>query len=117
MTTYPFDTDRLVAICRKNDVAMVGVFGSMARGEATAHNDIDLLVKFGKRKSLLALVRLERELSAVGRKVDVLTEAAISPYLRQRILGDLQVIYADECDDIPILKAQVQGILRELGGH
>jgi predicted nucleotidyltransferase len=94
MTTYPFDTGRLIAICRKNDVAMVGVFGSMARGESTAQSDIDLLVKFGKRKSLLALVRLERELSsALGRKVDVLTEPAISPYLRERILGDLQVIY------------------------
>jgi hypothetical protein len=94
MTAYPFDTARLVAICRKNDVAMVGIFGSMARGEATAQSDIDLLVKFAKRKSLLALVRLERELSsALGRKVDLLTEAAISPYLRERVLGDLQVIY------------------------
>jgi predicted nucleotidyltransferase len=94
MTAYPFDTARLVAICRQNDVAMGGVFGSMARGEATGQSDIDLLVKFAKRKSLLALVRLERELSsALGRKVELLTEAAISPYLRERILGDLQVIY------------------------
>ena len=94
MTAYPFDKARLVAICRQNDVAMVGIFGSMARGEATAQSDIDLLIKFAKRKSLLALVRLERELSsALGRKVDLLTEAAISPYLRERVLGDLQVIY------------------------
>jgi predicted nucleotidyltransferase len=94
MVAYSFDKDRLVAICRRNDVTMVGVFGSMARGEATAQSDVDLLVKFGKRKSLLALVRLERELStALGRKVDVLTEPAISPYLRDRILRDLQVLY------------------------
>ncbi len=94
MAVYPFDIDRLIEICRKNDVAMVGIFGSVARGEATAQSDIDLLVKFAKRKSLLALVRLERDLSsALGRKVDLLTEAAISPYLRERILGELQVIY------------------------
>ena len=73
---------------------MIGVFGSMARGEATNRSDIDLLVKFSKRKSLLALVKLERELSTIlGRKVDLLTEAAISPYLRERIMHDLQVIY------------------------
>jgi len=73
---------------------MVGVFGSMARGEATEQSDIDLLVKFSKRKSLLALVRLERELSAaLGRKVDLLTEAAISPYLRDRIKREIRVIY------------------------
>lgn len=94
MVAYPFDTDRLISICRQNDVSMVGVFGSMARGEATRGSDIDLLVEFAGRKSLLALVRLERELSAaLGRKVDLLTKAAISPYLRDRILQDLQVIY------------------------
>ena len=73
---------------------MIGVFGSAARGEITKQSDIDLLVKFSKRKSLLALVRLERELSnALGRKVDLLTEADISQYLRERILRELQVIY------------------------
>jgi hypothetical protein len=96
MNDYPFDTQALIDICRRNDVAMLGVFGSMARGEATPHSDIDLLVQFSGRKSLLALVRLERQLSeALGRKVDLLTEAALSPYLRERILGELQVIYEE----------------------
>jgi len=37
---------------------------------------------------------LERELSkALGRKVDLLTEAAISPYLRERILKETRVVY------------------------
>jgi hypothetical protein len=73
---------------------MIGVFGSVVRGEAVEQSDIDFLVEFAKRKSLLALVKLERELSAaLGRKVDVVTEAAISPYLREGILNELQVIY------------------------
>jgi predicted nucleotidyltransferase len=91
---YPFSVSRLIDICRQNDVDMVGVFGSMARGEARKKSDIDLLVRFSKRKSLLAVVRLERELSeALGRKVDLLTEAAISPYLRERILTEVKVVY------------------------
>lgn len=90
MATYPFNVSRLVDICCQNDVSMVGVFGSMARGEAKKKSDIDLVV----RKSLLAVVRLERELSeALGRKVDLLTEVAISPYLRERIMKELRVIY------------------------
>src|SRR3989442_15415007 len=97
MTTVrelPFDTDKLIDICRHNDVARIGVFGSSARGETTADSDIDLLVEFSKRKSLLSLVALEREMSvALGKKVDLLTEAAISPYLRDRILQDLRIIY------------------------
>jgi len=94
MKTLPFDTHQIIEICQNNDVSMIGVFGSMARGEATNRSDIDLLVKFSKRKSLLALVKLERELTTIlGRKVDLLTEAAISPYLRERVMDDLQVIY------------------------
>jgi predicted nucleotidyltransferase len=94
MATYPFDTRKLIDLCRQNDVIRIGVFGSMARGEATEQSDIDLLIEFSTRKSLLALVALERKLSlALGRKVDLLTEAAISPYLRDRILHEQQVIY------------------------
>ena len=94
MRTISLDTEKLITICRENDVSMLGVFGSVARGDATEQSDIDLLVKFSKRKGLLALVRLERVLSeALERKVDLLTEAAISPYIRENILKDLQVLY------------------------
>jgi uncharacterized protein len=88
------DTSKLVEICRRNDASMVALFGSMARGNATADSDVDLLVRFNRRKSLLALVRLERELTAaLGRKVDLLTEASVSPYLRERIFSELRVLY------------------------
>mgnify|MGYP001104650556 CR=1 FL=1 len=69
MATLPFDTGKLVEICRKNDVLKIGVFGSVARGEATDQSDVDLLVYFSKPKSLLTLVALERQIStALGRK-------------------------------------------------
>ena len=80
MVALSFDIDKLIEICRENDAAMVGVFGSVARGEDTFASDIDLMVKFSRRKSLLDIVKLERKLSTVlGKKVDLLTEAAISP--------------------------------------
>jgi predicted nucleotidyltransferase len=70
MSALLFDTTTLIELCRENDVAKLGVFGSMARGEANHLSDIDLLVEFSKRKSLLALVSLERKMSAaLGRKV------------------------------------------------
>jgi predicted nucleotidyltransferase len=94
MNMYPFDTRKLIEVCRQNDVIKVGVFGSMVRGEANEQSDLDLIVEFSKRKSLLTLVALERQLALVlGRKVDLLTEAALSPYLRDRILRELDVIY------------------------
>jgi predicted nucleotidyltransferase len=94
MMSLPLETPKLIEICRRNDVSSLGVFGSAARGEATTQSDLDLLVKFSKRKSILAVVSLERQLAeAFGRKVDLVTEAALSPYLRSRILRDLRVIY------------------------
>ena len=94
VTAFPFDTDKLIELCRQNDVSKLSVFGSVARGEADDQSDIDLLVEFSRRKSLLSLVALERQLSdALGRKVDLLTEAAISPYLRDRIRRDQRVLY------------------------
>jgi predicted nucleotidyltransferase len=96
MATYPFNLPQLIDICRQHDVSMIGVFGSMARGESKKQSDIDLIVRFSKRKSLLAVVKLERELSeALGRKVDLLTEGALSPYLRERILKEIRVVYGE----------------------
>ena len=88
------DIKKLIEICRTNDIARIGVFGSVARGETTDKSDVDLLVYFLKRKSLLSVVSLERKMSeALGKKVDLLTEASISPYLRDRIKRQTRMIY------------------------
>lgn len=94
MLTLPFDPNKLIPIYKRNKVASVGIFGSMARGDYHPESDVDLLVKFSERIGLLALIRLERELSeALGRETDVVTEAAISPYLRDQILSEVKIIY------------------------
>jgi len=94
MIGLPVDVEKMLEICRQNDVIKIGVFGSFARGEATEENDLDLLVYFARRKSLLTMVALERRLSeALGRKVDLLTEAALSPYLRDTIKKEMVVVY------------------------
>lgn len=93
-TALPFDVNLLTQICRQNDVSMLGVFGSAARGELNADSDIDLLVRFSKKKSLFNLVDLEEKLiDALGKEIDIVTEASLSPHLRDSILGDLIVIY------------------------
>jgi predicted nucleotidyltransferase len=88
-------TKRIIAICSKYHVATISLFGSLARGEAKEASDIDLLVSFSRPVSLLRMVSLERELTeALGRKVDLLTEASLSPYLRAQILKERQLVYA-----------------------
>ena len=73
----------------------IAVFGSYVRGEEKPGSDIDILVEFSDRKSLLELVRIERELSeGLGIKVDLLTEKSISPYLIDAIKEQMEVIYS-----------------------
>ena len=67
----------------------VRVFGSVVRGEAGQTSDIDLLVQMDSGRSLLDLIELTQELESVlQRKVDVLTDEGLSPYLKERIQAE-----------------------------
>jgi len=73
----------------------IGIFGSFAREEENPGSDIDILVKFRETITLLQLVKIERELSHIlGKKVDLVTEAAIrNEKLRSYIYQDLKIIF------------------------
>lgn len=74
-------------------VARIGVFGSVARGEARPDSDIDIIVEFTTPPGYFGLVRLEDRLSSsLGRRVDLFTVGGLHPALRDRILGE--VVYA-----------------------
>jgi len=87
-------TNKLVSILKKHGVRRIEVFGSYARGEAKPESDLDVIVEFEKRKSLLELVGIEQELEdALGIKVELLTRASISPYLIERIEKESKVVF------------------------
>ena len=76
-------------IARQHGARNLRVFGSVARGEAGEGSDLDLLVEMEPRRSLLDLVAIKQDLEdLLGCKVDVVTEAAVSPYLRERVLNE-----------------------------
>jgi len=83
----------LVDILSRHDASRIAIFGSRVRGEERPDSDLDVLVSFGRAKSLLRLIAIERELSeSLGIKVDLLTETALSPHLRERIQPQLKVL-------------------------
>ena len=64
----------------------VRIFGSVARGEARPESDVDFLVEMDSGRSLLDLIELSQDLETLlQRKVDILTDQGLSPYLEQRI--------------------------------
>ena len=86
--------ETIVAILTKNDAEWIAIFGSYARGSADPASDIDILVRFSRKKSLFQLVRIEDELvRALCMKVDLVTENAVSPYLADAIYRDAVMIY------------------------
>ena len=83
----------LVDVLKKHDVKKAALFGSIVRGEATDESDIDLLVEFEGRKSLLDLAGLKLDLQEIVRRnVDVLTYKSLHPLLKERILSEQEVI-------------------------
>ncbi|NPA27189.1 MAG: nucleotidyltransferase family protein [Chloroflexi bacterium] len=93
-TIFSAHAAEIQELCRRYGVRSLRVFGSAARGTANSTSDIDLLVQFSRPVGLLHLVRLQRELTEVlGRPVDLVTEKALSPYIRPRALAEAQIIY------------------------
>jgi uncharacterized protein len=71
---------------------MVGIVGSVARGEATAESDIDVIVDIVKAPSLFQIVRAESELKeavGVGMPVEFVFREGMRPSGRALIERDL----------------------------
>jgi hypothetical protein len=67
----------------------VRVFGSVARGDDDEGSDVDVLIDVEPGRTLLDVIAFEQELQQLlGRKVEVLTDGGLSPYLQQRILAE-----------------------------
>jgi predicted nucleotidyltransferase len=76
-------------LAAKHGVTDVRIFGSMARGDATEASDVDLVVRPLPGTSLLELGGLLMEVQALlGRRVEVVSERALHPAMRERVLKE-----------------------------
>ena len=90
--------ENILPLILPHGVKRVAIFGSFVRGEETAQSDIDLLVTLkpmGQRPPVgLKWFGLEEELSKVlGRKVDLISEKALSPYVRPYVQKEMVILY------------------------
>lgn len=81
----------LLALAERHGLADVRVFGSMARDDADENSDVDLLVTLRPGATGLALGGLLGDAQdLLQRQVDVVTEGALHPALRERVLREAQ---------------------------
>ena len=90
--------EKILPLILPHGVKRVAIFGSFVRGEGTAQSDLDLLVTLkpmGQRPPMgLKWFGLEEELSKVlGRKVDLISEKALSPYIRPYVQKEMVILY------------------------
>lgn len=91
----PKQREEIEEFCRRNGIRRLALFGSVLRQDFTSDSDIDVLVEFEKGKSVgLRFFEMERELSEIlGRKVDLNTPGFLSPYFREEVLRNAEVLY------------------------
>ena len=89
------EQEKIIEICRRNDISFCALFGSFARGEANSTSDIDLLVRFSKPKGYNWLDAAFEIEEVLGKKVDLITEKGMSPHVRDYVYRDLQVLYGE----------------------
>ena len=79
----------ILRIATKRGASNVRIFGSIARGEADAESDIDLLVDLESGRSLFDLGGLLMDLQdLLGHKVDVVTEKGLRERIREHVLKE-----------------------------
>ncbi len=81
------DKEALERFCRRHHIVRLSLFGSAVRGELRAQSDLDFLVEYaaGHRPGLVA----------GWRQVDLVNPKYLNPRLRDRILAEAQMQYAE----------------------
>ncbi len=93
----PVDHDRLAEFCRRNHIRRLSFFGSVLREDFGPESDVDVLVQFEPGAVIgFRIFDIEAELSEMlgGRRVDLVSEKYLNPYLRDRVLRSAVVQYA-----------------------
>lgn len=76
-------------IAEKHGAYNIRIFGSVVRGEAGPDSDIDFLIDAGPATSSWFPAGLILDLQEIlGRPVEVVTEKALNPYIRDHVLRE-----------------------------
>ena len=99
MTQFSETTRRRIEeLCKKNKVRELSLFGSRVRGDSTESSDFDILVDFQPDSgiSLFEFSRMQIDLEELlGTKVDLVPKSGLKPLIRDSVLSEAELIYAD----------------------
>jgi len=89
--------EEIAAFCRRHHIRKLAWFGSFIRDDFGPDSDIDVLVEFEPQAvvGFFRLFDMEDELSRMlgGRRVEMHTPRSLSPYFRDEVLAEAEVLY------------------------
>jgi predicted nucleotidyltransferase len=81
--------EEIIAVANRYGASNIRIFGSVARGDATDSSDLDLVVKFDDKRTLLDHAGLKGALEDfLGVDVDVIDADGMPPRLRTEVERD-----------------------------
>jgi predicted nucleotidyltransferase len=90
--------------CRRHHICKLALFGSVLRDDFRPDGDIDVLVEFesGHAPGFIRLAGIALELSELlgRRKVDMNTPMGLSPYFRDEVMAEAEVVYVGACSKL-----------------
>jgi len=89
--------DQIADFCRRHHIRRLALFGSVLRDDFGPESDLDVLVEFAPGHTPgFAFIAMQDELSALlGRKVDLNTPQCLSRYIRDEVVAESEVQYAE----------------------
>jgi len=81
---------QILALAKKHGVLNIRLFGSVAKNEDKKSSDVDFLVEMTKGSTLFDIIALKQDMEdMLGVKVDIVTVASLSPYIREDVLKEV----------------------------
>ena len=90
---------KIAEFCRRHHIRKLSLFGSVLRDDFQNDSDVDVLVEFepSHGPGFIGLMKMERELSLLlgGRQVDLVTEKFLNRRMRNQVLANAEIQYAE----------------------
>ncbi len=90
--------EEIAEFCRRRHIRRLSFFGSVLREDFGPESDVDVLIEFAPGHTPgFEIVDVEEELSALlgGRRVDIVNPKYLNPRLKDRVLAEAEVQYAE----------------------
>ena len=91
---YFLNSKTIQEFCKKHNIKYLSLFGSYARGDRRGDSDVDFIVKFKNKVSIINIIEAEMELGDIlNKKVQFVEKEIIPKELKESIDREKVVIY------------------------